>query len=136
MTSNQNKSADVVDAQARRAAAAVGLRASKSRDRHLHSNNRGGFMLDESGYVLWGANYELSPHMVIEICEDLKAEASRLDVDPGDVGWQSCQFELINGKLRVCGRKVWPPQEPLVSRAEIVGGELRLSLLETYTRSS
>lgn len=109
----QLKTADALEARARLAAASVGLRASKSRDRHLHSNNCGGFMLDEFGYVLWGERYDLSPQMVIEICQDLKAEASRLGIDPPDFGWQYRQLKCRDGKIRVSTKAaIEPPAAP------------------------
>jgi hypothetical protein len=55
--------------RARRAAAELGYRVEKSRDRYQHHNNRGGLMLLTGDTVLAGANYDLTPEDVVDICD-------------------------------------------------------------------
>ena len=55
--------------RARRAAAELGYRVEKSRDRYQHHNNRGGLMLLKGNIVLAGGNYDLTPKDVIDICD-------------------------------------------------------------------
>jgi hypothetical protein len=63
-----------LEARARRAAARVGLRVSKSRDRTEHVNNRGGFMLFNPlhNWVVMGERFDLSAEDVIEACANAK----------------------------------------------------------------
>ena len=51
------------------AAAELGYRVEKSRDRYQHHNNRGGLMLLKGNIVLAGGNYDLTPKDVIDICD-------------------------------------------------------------------
>ncbi|WP_341313883.1 hypothetical protein WN982_00300 [Paraburkholderia sp. IMGN_8] len=64
-----------LEAQARRAAKAVGLLALKSRCRLHHWNDVGGFQLVDPycNTVIEGLRYELSPEAVIEFCQDRRA---------------------------------------------------------------
>jgi hypothetical protein len=55
--------------RARRAAAELGYRVEKSRDRYQPHNNRGGLMLLKGNIVLAGGNYDLTPEDVIDICD-------------------------------------------------------------------
>jgi hypothetical protein len=56
--------------RARRAAAARGWRVEKSRQRHVHSNNRGGLILldERTNTVIAGENYDLSPADILVRC--------------------------------------------------------------------
>jgi hypothetical protein len=66
MLTQSNK---VTDAKIRRQAARTGWRACKSRDRTIHWNNHGGWMLLDaySNTVIYGADYDVSDAIALEL---------------------------------------------------------------------
>lgn len=65
----EEKAEKALDARARRAAARVGLKASRSRSQQS-GNNQGGFMLvnPNTNVIECGERFNLSPEEVIEYC--------------------------------------------------------------------
>jgi hypothetical protein len=72
---NTNK-VKALEAKARRAARRSGFVAAKSRERSLHSNNRGGFQLIEPyrNEVVNGVRYDLTVEEVIEFCVENRSK--------------------------------------------------------------
>jgi len=70
MTDSTNLHA--TESQARRAAAKIGLKATKSRYRGHSSNHLGGFQIHDPlrNQVVNGVDYEMTADEVIEFCKD------------------------------------------------------------------